>query len=630
MTTTQARKRRDAGDEYDLERGSYRLSGVVRLCRYRLVLLAATLLCVSLAGPAAAETRSLKLYFLHTKERATITYKKNGRYIPSGLKKVNRFLRDWRRNEPTKMDPRLLDLLWEVYQASGSKKHIHVVSAYRSPQTNAMLRKRSKGVARRSQHVLGRAIDFYLPDVKLSKLRRVAMQAQVGGVGYYPRSGSPFVHIDVGSVRSWPRMSRKELVSLFPKGKTLHLPKDGKPLPGYQQAMADYKSRVTAKEIRVAGKRSSGGNLLAGLFRGGNRDEEEAKPVRVTRKRSNPPAQPPAPKPRAPEPPAPQEPSVALAFIPTPQPRPTAGESGVALASLSTQEQPIQVALAPATTTPSGNGQVATPLFTAAFASDGSTIPIPSLPARTDLDAGTRVAIAQPAVTAGAFLLAPATTSIADTGLTPASIQTPADNPLAAGSEAPVSLAFVPRPQIRPNSASTEGLVIAAAYAPETSAVDSGLLVGGIPVPQPSPFGSLGGKTERPGAPVAVALAPPTEASPRANGILDSAFAPLARQNSVKGARPNASDAQQSRRASVRKEPVLTPNLVTNRAFATHSVTSMQGPARLPHFVSAHMRSAPDTVHLEGFSIDNEVAVADRFAGRAVNFMTVARFVSSN
>ena len=112
---------------------------------------------LALAAPAAqAETRTLKLYFIHTKEKAEITFKRNGRYDQAGLKKINNFLRDWRRNEPTKMDPRLLDLVWEAYRSVGARDYIHVVSAYRSPATNSMLRKRSKGVANKSQHMLGR------------------------------------------------------------------------------------------------------------------------------------------------------------------------------------------------------------------------------------------------------------------------------------------------------------------------------------------------------------------------------------------------------------------------------------------------------------------------------------------
>ena len=86
---------------------------------------------VLMAAQASAETRTLRMYFTHTKESATITFKKNGRYLKSGLRKANRFLRDWRRKEPTRMDPELLDLVWEVYQKSGSRKPIHVISAYR-------------------------------------------------------------------------------------------------------------------------------------------------------------------------------------------------------------------------------------------------------------------------------------------------------------------------------------------------------------------------------------------------------------------------------------------------------------------------------------------------------------------
>ncbi len=209
---------------------------------------------VASASLASAEDRALKLFFTHTGERATITYKRDGKFDSRGLAQINRFLRDWRRNEPTRMDPRLLDLVWEVYKKSGGKDYIHVVSAYRSPATNNMLRNRSRstGVAKKSQHMLGKAMDFYVPGVKLSTLRAIAMQMQVGGVGYYPTSGSPFVHLDVGNVRAWPRMSRQELARIFPDGRTMHLPADGRPLPGYNQAVANYRKRVTSTSIEIA------------------------------------------------------------------------------------------------------------------------------------------------------------------------------------------------------------------------------------------------------------------------------------------------------------------------------------------------------------------------------------------
>jgi uncharacterized protein YcbK (DUF882 family) len=203
---------------------------------------------------AEAENRSLKLLFTHTGERAEITYKRNGRFDQKGLAQANRILRDFRRNQSTKMDPRLLDLVWEVYQRSGATGYIHVVSGFRSPATNSMLRGRSRnsGVAKKSQHTLGKAMDFFIPGVKISTLRQIAMQAQIGGVGYYPTSGSPFVHLDVGNVRAWPRMSRKELARIFPNGKTMHLPADGRPLPGYAEAVADYKRRVGSRSIEIA------------------------------------------------------------------------------------------------------------------------------------------------------------------------------------------------------------------------------------------------------------------------------------------------------------------------------------------------------------------------------------------
>lgn len=235
------------------------------------------------ATEAAAETRSLKLYYIHTREKAVITFKRNGKYDQKGLQELNRFLRDWRRNQPTRMDPRLFDLVWEVYRRSGATDYINVVSAFRSPETNGLLRSRTKGVAEKSQHMLGKAMDFYIPGVKLARLREIGMQMQIGGVGFYPTSGSPFVHMDVGGVRAWPRMSRQELVRIFPNGNTLHLPSDGKPLPGYEQALADYKKRVSSSSIQVAssagaGPASSGGGkrktLLQALFGGGDEDED--------------------------------------------------------------------------------------------------------------------------------------------------------------------------------------------------------------------------------------------------------------------------------------------------------------------------------------------------------------------
>lgn len=236
------------------------------------------------ATGASAETRSLKLYHLHTHEKAEIVYKRNGRYVPEGLRKINIILRDWRRNEPTKMDPRLLDLVWEAYRESGATDYIQVVCGYRSPSTNSMLRSRSRGVAEKSQHMLGKAMDFYIPGVPLKKLRNIGLKMQGGGVGYYPSSGSPFVHMDVGNVRHWPGISRQELVSLFPNGKTLHVPSDGRPLPGFEQALASYKARkgsgAPAIELASAGGSSKkSGGFLSAFFGGGDDEADDSADV---------------------------------------------------------------------------------------------------------------------------------------------------------------------------------------------------------------------------------------------------------------------------------------------------------------------------------------------------------------
>lgn len=192
---------------------------------------------------AEGETRTITMHHLHTGEDISITYKRDGRYDDDALKKLDWFLRDWRRSEATTMDPRLIDLVWEVQRETGSNAPIDVVCGYRSPQTNAMLRHRSEGVARFSQHMLGRAMDFYIPGISLEKVREIGLRLARGGVGFYPESGSPFVHMDVAGIRMWPRMTREELARVFPDGRTVQIPTDGKPMPGYALALADVTKR---------------------------------------------------------------------------------------------------------------------------------------------------------------------------------------------------------------------------------------------------------------------------------------------------------------------------------------------------------------------------------------------------
>lgn len=258
-------------------------------------------IAISMNAPleSAPQNRTLTLVNTHTKERVSVKFKRNGRYLEDGLKQLNYAFRDWRRNEVTRMDPKVFDLLWEIYQEVGAREPIHVVSGYRSPVTNAALRRRGRGVAKFSQHTLGRAVDFYIPGVPSAKIREAGFRRQVGGVGFYPNSRHAFIHLDTGNVRAWPRMTRKQLLALFPDGKTLHLPSDGPPLQGYQLAQklekqgklerlgttrgtiagAQRPTRVARDETtgNDAATASAGGNILTALFRG-NRNNQEAAP----------------------------------------------------------------------------------------------------------------------------------------------------------------------------------------------------------------------------------------------------------------------------------------------------------------------------------------------------------------
>src|SRR5262245_6273619 len=154
------------------------------------------------------------------------------------------------------MDPRLFDVLWEVTREVDAKNPVRIVSSYRSPKTNAMLRRRSHAVAQFSQHMLGKAIDFNIEGVSLDDLRAAGMRLQRGGVGFYPGA---FVHMDVGSVRHWPRMTHDQLARVFPNGRTVHVPSDGQPLAGYALALADIEKRGSSPNgMSLAAARNSG------------------------------------------------------------------------------------------------------------------------------------------------------------------------------------------------------------------------------------------------------------------------------------------------------------------------------------------------------------------------------------
>jgi uncharacterized protein YcbK (DUF882 family) len=221
---------------------------------------------------ADGDTRTLTMHHMHTGEDISITFKRNGQYDDAALQKLNNFLRDWRREESTKMDPHLLDLIWEVYREVGGQQPIQIVCGFRAPQTNAMLRRRSSGVARFSQHTLGKAIDFYIPGVGLEQIRYAGLRMQRGGVGFYPTSGSPFIHLDTGSVRHWPRMSNEQLARvLSTRTKFAH---DKRPA-GYQTALAEIERRnADAGDEQPVAQHSKRG-LIQRLFGFGEDEDEE-------------------------------------------------------------------------------------------------------------------------------------------------------------------------------------------------------------------------------------------------------------------------------------------------------------------------------------------------------------------
>jgi len=154
-------------------------------------------------GTVITDERQLSFYHTHTGKRLDIVYSRDGAYVPSALDEINRFLFDFRTGDAAEMDPELLDLIYDVREALSSKGTYQVVSAYRSPKTNEMLRGKSQksGVAKKSQHLLGKAIDVRLEGVKTTRLRDQALAMKRGGVGFY--ESSDFVHMDTGRVRRW-------------------------------------------------------------------------------------------------------------------------------------------------------------------------------------------------------------------------------------------------------------------------------------------------------------------------------------------------------------------------------------------------------------------------------------------
>ncbi len=575
---------------------------------------------------ASAETRTLKIYHIHTGEKVEITFKRNGRYLNDGLNKLNRALRDWRRNEPTKMDPRLMDTIWEVYKKSGSRGYIHVIGGYRSPATNSMLRKRSKGVAEKSQHMKGKAMDFFIPGVSLKKLRYAALQTNAGGVGYYPRSGSPFVHVDVGNVRHWPKMSRSELMAVFPSGKTMHVPSDGRPLAGYQVAQASYKSRLksgsSAKFDNSSSGSSGGGrSLLAALFGGGADEEEdtasdeEGAPVKPAKPVKEPEvlvAAAPAKKPKAPA----QEEETIVAALPqrtTPAPLAVVRPSE----DLKPEEEAAAEVLAFAVPVPSRkprtNPVLAAPTAEAALAARMATGEKPA-----DEQAIVQMAAADPQAEAEAIRAALGGTQ-------------PAQEAVAQAEDIePFLKGAVPLPVRRP------------------AADEAELMVASVAVPTPRPVLDDAAET------AAVAAAEPLAAPAAAEDVVEVSLAPaeaaaktsvdevakiLASEEALdpvavadtavrttdKGAKPKAG---QGRKA---KKPVAVPVTkdIGQFALTKEPVTENGKDVAAVTYNQESVWQAPTEVYVAGFSTEAPQNV-NKFSGKAVNFLKVAKFKKLN
>lgn len=169
---------------------------------WTILILVVTMILPAVAIPhAPAEERRLSFFHTHTGDSLEVVYRVGDEYRLDALERLNEFLADWRNGQRIEMDPDLMDALFEIREALGSNGDFEVISAFRSPETNDMLRARSNGVAKKSQHLLGKAIDVRLTDTDSADLRDMALALGLGGVGYYAKSD--FVHIDTGRVRRW-------------------------------------------------------------------------------------------------------------------------------------------------------------------------------------------------------------------------------------------------------------------------------------------------------------------------------------------------------------------------------------------------------------------------------------------
>jgi len=516
-----------------------------------------------LAGTAAAEaqTRTLKLMNVHTGEKAEIVYRRGNSYDSAGLKKANYILRDWRKNQPIKMSTKVLDVLWEVYRNTGASGYIHVICGYRSPATNSMLRGRSRGVAKKSQHMVGNAIDFYIPGVKLKTLRNAGLALQAGGVGYYPSSGSPFVHMDVGRVRTWGPTSPAEVVAAVKSGKRF--------------------SSGGGSVVAFAGddsKKSRG--LLARLFGGGADEEEDNAEVASPKAAVKPPKAVAKPKPE------PEETEVAQPNIKIVPPE-LANPAEIPAAP---EMQPEEIIETPET-------------IIAALPS--RKVPTPLFAPRPQVDVGP----AEETSDVAALIESPETALPVEAAGGLPSEQAVSVMP----EEKPAELALgIPLPTWRPDyqgarDADAGALLALASVSPSDIASDAFSVI----------------PTQRPDAMAGTTTAEMTGAIPAQPAAKQPRVAPHAPvKTTQKASRPNRGDSRPDPKPVVVAAQPQDARWAIDKTYVAKSAAGTKAPSYAYNIV----RTAPLEVYTAGFQQGSDQNDINRFTGKAVKFLQVARF----
>lgn len=515
--------------------------GVKSLSRWLLGALAACTMMLAAPAEAEAQSRTLKMYHVHNREHISIVYRRGGSYDAAALKKLNYFFRDWRKSQPTKMDPRLLDVLWEVQRRTGGKE-IHVIGGYRSPATNSMLRSRSKGVAKNSQHVLGKAADFFIPGVSLKKLRDAGLQLQAGGVGYYPRSGSPFVHMDVGNVRHWPRIGQAELASIMSKG-----------------------GKIGSGGTVVASAKRSGGLLSAFFGRGAEEEDGESAEETVV---------------AAAKPVAKPKPAVAAAKPAQPLPGIEIVPPGQATPAARPQPAPEPEPVQEVVETPE----------TIIAALPSRKVPLPAFAPRPEVDVGSATAAIDSAIEGETAEAAPETE-------------------VALGIPLPTW-----RPEHKPAASETDADATAL-LAMAATEVASDVAEVSAPMPFDRPAVSAPAKQGR----IAKASTQVASVEPTAK-VVAAAVEP------VKTTRKESRPARTAPKPTPRPVVVAAQPTSARWALDKDYVSAKSKGTKAPSFAYNVVRTAPLEVYTAGFQQGSEGGEINRFTGKAVKFLSVARF----